>query len=659
MRIERFAESGLHEAFGIDMGSVDGLGVGAAWGRVVPGAATTHHRHDEVEMFVVVGGRGDVVVDAVRHPVGPGTVVVVEPFEAHVLENTGDADLVFLTQYWRDGARAVSSATPVSSEHGDRPVFVFSTPPTPNGDLHLGHLAGPYLGADVYVRFQRMNGAQAWHLTGSDDFQSYVVDAARREGRTSAELAAHYSAEIAATLDLMDIPLDQYTVTNADPAYVPALKEFFTRLVASGAVEPADGPALFDAETGAYLYEVDVRGGCPGCGESTGGNICEDCGEPNVVTDLADPVAKRSGAAPRPGTARRYVLPLHDFADVVLAHQRRGRVPARVRELAARLFRTRECLDIAITHPSGWGIVPDQADAAGQVLWVWPEMAFGFLHGIEQLGERLGRGWRAAEPGDDWQLVHFFGYDNSFYHSVLYPVLYRLALPEWEPDVDYHVNEFYLYDGAKFSTSRRHAIWGKEILDADSVDAVRYYLARTRPETARTNFRLDDYRRALAETLLGTWQRWLHDLGRRVAGEYGGLAPDAGNWTPEHAAFLARLHARLGTLTASLRPGGFSLNDATAELDVLVADTVRFAGRERLLAEAGGLPDEVRTATALELAAAALLAYGAAPVMPRFAARLAAALGQPPPEVWPGTVELVPPGQKVTLAGTTFFVEPR
>ncbi|MDT3438108.1 class I tRNA ligase family protein [Pseudofrankia sp. BMG5.37] len=654
MIIERYDAAALSQAFGIDMASVDGLGSAAAWGRVAPHSVSMHHRHDETELIVVVAGRGEVVVGAGHHPVEAGTALLFEPFEDHVVRNTGDRDLVFLSQYWRDGARAVSSAAPVTSEHRGRPVFVFSTPPTPNGDLHLGHLAGPYLGADVYVRFQRMHGARVWHLTGSDDFQSYVVDRARREGRSNAETAAHYSAEIAETLRLIDISPDQYTATSTDPTYVPVLRDFFTGLVERGAIAAADGPALFDPRTGQYLYEVDVRGRCPGCGQTTGGNICEECGEPNTVADLADPVAAPSGQAPTAGTARRYLLGLHEHAGTVLDHHRRGRVPARLRELAARLFR-RERIDLPVSHPSDWGVTPREADGAGQVIWVWPEMAFGFLYGIQKLGERLGHGWTAAEPADDWKIVHFFGYDNSFYHAILYPVLYRLALPGWTPDIDYHVNEFLLYDGQKFSTSRRHAIWGKQILDADSVDAVRYFLARNRPEVERTNFTLADYEHTLSTSLIGTWQSWLNDLGWRVADRHGGVAPDAGNWTPEHAGFLGRLEARLRALTASLRPGGFSLNQAAAELDALVADASRFSRAEDGLARAGGMPDETRTATALELAAAALLARGAAPVMPRFAGRLAEALGQPPPDRWPSTVELIPPGSKLTLADATFF----
>ncbi|WP_051795529.1 class I tRNA ligase family protein [Streptomyces sp. NRRL S-87] len=645
----------LEQAFGIDMSSVEGLGTGAGWGRVAPGVTSERHHHDETELFVVVAGTGEFAVDGATHPAAPGTVILFEPFETHVLTNTGEADLIFFTQYWRDAERAMTSAGNEERRgFGDRPVFVFSTPPTPNGDLHLGHLSGPYLGADAFTRFQRMNGAEAYHLTGSDDYQSYVVGAARAEDRTPAETAAHYSAEIAETLRLMDIPLDQYTVTDQDPAYREGLQDFFSKVVASGEVSVAEHDALFDAGTGRYLYEVDVKGGCPGCGNGTSGNICEECGEPNTVADLAEP-RSAAPAAPVRGTSARWTLPLHTFSGEVRDHHKLGRVPARLRELADRLF-ARPSLDIPITHPSEWGVEPREGDTEGQVIWVWPEMSYGFLHGIQSLGARLGRDWRAAEPAADWKIVHFFGYDNSFYHSVLYPVLYKLAFPGWQPDIDYHVNEFYLLEGQKFSTSRRHAIWGKEILNPGTVDAVRFFLSATRPEGLRTNFQRAAYEKTLDDTLIGTWQAWLNDLGARVAKHHGGLAPDAGNWTPEHQAFLARLGARLSAVTGALSGDAFSLNQAAAELDGIVADTVRFARAEGLLTDTAGWENENRTAIALELAAARLLAHAATPVMPRFAARLAAALGMgDAPSAWPRTVELLTPGSEVALADAVFF----
>ncbi|MEU5883477.1 class I tRNA ligase family protein [Spirillospora sp. NPDC047279] len=545
-----------------------------------------------------------------------------------------------------------------------KPIFVFSTPPTPNGDLHLGHLSGPYLGADAFVRFQRMNGADAWHLTGSDDYQSYVVDRARRDGRTPAETAANYSAEIAETLALMDIRPDQYTVTDAADGYREGLQAFFSRLVASGRVTPTRNEALFDAETGGYLYEVDVSGGCPTCHAPAGGNICEECGEPNFCVDLLEARSGRSESTPRAGGCVRHSVALHEFADEVAEHHASGRVPARLKDLAERLFR-RERLDVPITHPAAWGVPPVETDVDGQVIWVWPEMSYGFLHGIQELGRKLrrrGDGWRADAPSPDWKIVHFFGYDNSFYHSILYPVLYRLAHPGWTPDIDYHVNEFYLLDGEKFSTSRRHAVWGKDVLGPDSVDAVRFFLSRSRPEGRRTNFSRPAYEAALRDDLIGTWQHWLNDLGARVDKLYGGILPDPGDgdgdWTPEHHAFQARLGHRLSAITDALGPDGFSLNRAAAELHGLVEDARRFAHEQSPIAENDRWARQTRTAIVLEAAAANLLAHCSSPVMPSFSERLAAALGVPKPTGWPQGPPFVPPGTRIELARQTFFGPP-
>jgi methionyl-tRNA synthetase len=654
--INTYSAEGLHKAFGIDMSAVEGISVGAGWGRVVPGGASHPHQHDETEVFVVVGGTGEIVLDGKRHPVQPGAVCQFDPFETHVIENTGETDLLFFDLYWRDPAHASRAAVPAGTRRRfhERPVFVFSTPPTPNGDLHLGHLSGPYLGADAYVRFQRMRGTDVWHITGSDDYQSYVAECARREDNNPAQTAAHYSAEIAATLRLLDVELDQYTVTDQEEGYPAGLQAYFARLVESGAVQARPTPALLDSESGDYLYEVDVSGGCPGCGAGTNGNICEECGEPNLCADLADPRGRRSGTTPRQEPVTRFVLPLHEYGKEIAAHHHLGRVPARLRELADRVF-AREQLDIPLSHPSPWGVPTAGNDVDGQVIWVWPEMSYGFLHGIEALGRRLGRDWRADTPDQDWKVVHFFGYDNTFYHAVLYPVLYKLAYPGWNPDIDYNVNEFYLLDGAKFSTSRRHAVWGKDILGPDTVDAVRYYLSLTRPETRRTNFELAEYEAATRTTLIDGWQQWLNDLGTRIRSQYGGAAPDAGIWTPEHTAFLDRLNVRLASVTGSLGQDGFSLNRAATELNGIVEDTRRFAATEVHAAGIEGWKDEARTAVALELAAALLLARCAAPVMPRFAGRLAKALGMPDLSVWPETAQLVPAGTTIDLADQVYF----
>lgn len=663
MKITTLDDGAYSAAFGIKMAAIDSLAgpAGAAsFGRVAPGGETTAHQHDEAEAFVILTGEGELVVDNIVHRVRPGSVAVFEPFETHTLRNTGDVPLEFLDLYGRDPARATEAARNTGRERFiDRPVFVFSTPPTPNGDLHLGHLSGPYLGADVFVRFQRMNGVAAYHLTGSDDFQSYVVARAHQENSEPLQVAAHYAAEIRATLSLMDIPIDQFTVTGTDPTYQEGLQDFFSRLVRSGSVQRRTDPALFDAETLKYLYEVDVGGRCPNCASPTGGNICEECGEPNLCVDIVNAKSKRSGAEPVRGAADRFSLPLHDFRETVLAHHRAGKVSPRLQDLARRVF-AREEFHLPVTHPSEWGVPPVEPVEGRQVIWVWPEMAYGFLHGIGELGRRHGRDWSADSPQRDWKIVHFFGYDNSFYHTILYPVLYALAHPDWACDIEYNVNEFYLLDGAKFSTSRRHAIWGKDILSSETVDAVRYYLCLTRGETERTNFELETCQAVIEETLIGRWQGWLDGLGERITSQFNGHAPDAGVWSPIQSAFLAQLQTRLDAIAIHYGADGFSLNGVMRQLNALVDDVIRFSTAHQSLSGNPDTYDEWRTVIALELAAARLLAQCAAPVMPRFADKLAKAISaDDATSHWRDRVTLLPPGAGIQLAGVRFFSVPR
>ncbi len=657
MDISTFTGEGLSRAFGIDVAALDpggaaDLGVGASWGRVAPGVRSLTHQHDETEVWVLVAGAGDLVVDGAEHRIEAGAVVRFDPFETHYVTNNGETDLVLASFFWRDTTRAAASAgRPVRRRFDRRPVFVFSSAPTPNGDLHLGHLAGPFFAADAYTRFQRMNGVRAWHVCGSDDYQNYVAAAGAKEGRTALETARHYSGRIREALAAMDIEVHRFTATSSDDTYPDGLRGFFSRLAAADSVRLAEADALFDPGSGRYLYESGVTGTCPSCGETTGGNICEGCKEPNSVADLGNPVSAESGASPRRGTVRRYQLALHELAGYVRDHHRKGRVPASVKELASRVL-SRGPVEVPLTHPADWGLAPAESDVDGQVVWSWIDYAYSVLHGI---GALTGHDLRAAGPEADWKIVHFLGADGSFFHPIVIPALYRAAYPGWEPDIDYHINEFYLLQRSKFSTSRRHAVWGRDVLGPETADAYRLYLALTRPEGRRTNFDPDEFDVFTRETLEGEWQGWLADLDERLAREHGGKVPDAGVWTPEHTAFLARLTERLAALTRSLGADGFSLNSAAAELLGLVEDTRAFAAGESAAAQVGDWADEARTALALEVAAARLLATCGTPVLPRFAGALAEALGLPGERTWPHTVELMPAATAVSLKGRTFF----
>ncbi len=659
MKIFRQDEQVFTDIFGIKMASLEAFPDvdrhGFAFGIIAAGEATDFHRHDECEAFTILQGSGILEADdGATAPVNQGDFIAAPPFEKHVLRNTGDTPLLFATVYWRDGA-TTAEATKATAPQADThpPCFVFSTPPTPNGDLHLGHLSGPYFGADVFTRFQKLLGRQAFHITGSDDFQSYVIARGKQMNKTPQEVADFYASEIQDTLALLDVHLDQFTISSHAPGYQEGLKRFFNRLIASGQIKKTLQPAAFDPETNQYLYECDISGRCPTCGSGTGGNICEECGQPNLAYDLIAPVSNVSGGHPITAQCERYAIDLSAFSPAILEPLKEFKAAPRILSLATKVL-DRDETTIPITHPQPWGVTTDDPEIPEQVIWAWPEMSYGFLYGIEAVGKKVGQNWDALSPDDNWRFVHFFGYDNSFYHAILYPALYKAAFPDWAPKIDYQVNEFYCLGGEKFSTSRRRAVWGKEVLSEETVDCVRFHLALTRGEVERTNFSIEALRSTNTH-LIETWQAWLNQLGQTVSRKYAGVTPDAGDWSLDHKAFLRTLEACRTEVSALYTSEGFSLNQVGRAINQLVEDTARFVAAQSHLMEDEAFADRGRTTVALQLAAALLLADLTAPLMPRFSAALRAGLGCDPLENWPQVVELLPVGNRIDLADRRFF----
>lgn len=641
MRKSTFSRTELSRAFGIDMATLGtgSAGTGFSFGKVGPGVTSEPHRHDEIEAFVVLSGAGKVRTDLGEIPVEAGDVVLFDPFEAHVLRNDGDEDLNFVDVYWRDGKAALDAIAQAAAPR--EPIFVFSAPPTPNGDLHLGHLSGPYFGADVYTRFLRMKGVEAYHLTGSDDYQSYVATRADADQSTPAKVARHYADEIRTTLALLDCEVHSFLPTMGDGAYGEFQTECFRSLLSSTAVDLRQSPALFDALTGHYLYEPDVSGLCPDCGGSAGGNICEECGAPNLCHDLGAARSRHSAEAPVVGSVRRAELALERCYDNIDRHLRASGAPVRILDLFARL-RQRGDFSVPVTHPSDWGLPAE--GFPGQVIWVWPEMAFGFLYNIQALARSLGRDWNAAMPSNDWQIVHFFGFDNSFYHALLYPAVYAEVFSHWTPRIRYHVNEFYLLDGQKFSTSRGDAVWGKEVLGPKTVDVVRLHLGLTRPEGERTNFTLDALRRTENDMFQGVWLSWLDGLDQEIKQDFGGRVPDAGDWAPADRAFFARIEIHRAAMERAYSDDGFSVRRAAAQACDFVRDCVIYRQAQDYAAARRLYPARTRTSLALQATAAAILAQTLAPLMPRFATTLARGIDGLSSETWPTSVRRLEPG---------------
>ncbi|HEU4412531.1 MAG TPA: class I tRNA ligase family protein [Polyangiaceae bacterium] len=378
--------------------------------------------------------------------------------------------------------------------------LITATPPTTNGDLHVGHLSGPYLAGDVFARRRRALGDDVLYCSGGDDSQTYVVTTAGRLGTTPAALAAESNAQIRATLAAAGVTMDAYTAPDA--AYAREVQAFFARLYAAGKLRRRRQAFAYDEAEGRFLFEAYVQGYCPECYAATCGAICEGCGHPNDGASLLD--ARRGGGGGGGPVARReaetLALPLEDYRAAIEAFYARagaGMRPHVLRFVDQML--ERPLPDFPVSYPSDWGVPVAIDGFEGQVYNPWAEM-------YPALGHMARAAARARGAGDDpWaeggrRLVQFLGFDNTFYFSLAHLALALAAPGAPRPDAIV-TNEFYYLDGQKFSTSRRHLIWARELVDKYGADNVRFFLARQAPETQVANFVEGAFRQAVRAEL--------------------------------------------------------------------------------------------------------------------------------------------------------------
>jgi methionyl-tRNA synthetase len=520
--------------------------------------------------------------------------------------------------------------------------FVGAPPPTPNGDLHVGHLSGPYLAADVFARYRRLRGSKVLYAFGTDRHQSYVVTTAERTGRDPHELARDNLQRIRATLRAADINVG--TVGEPDSQYEKFVCDFFRKLHQAEAFATREQVILRDPVTGRYLVESYIQGACPTCLNPTKGNICEVCGHPNDPATLLHPsVTGAKGAATlERHNVRCLFLHLDRYRSRMEEYYRERESSLRpaIRRLLHELL-SGDLPELPITQPANWGIPAPFPGFESSVINVWAEAYPGHLYWFDV--ERRRQDVRV--DSSQAKYVQFFGFDNSFCYAVLHVGLAFAAemagYPVLIPD-QFITNEFYLLQHQKFSTSLSHLIWGRDLLATFSADAVRFYLALTNPELQQTNFAVDEISQRVTAELISPFERVVMQY-NTLTNQGESLAGDVSAWEGVFSVFRDRMESAFERM---------SLRIAAQTIAAYLQLVVQLAADR----PAHGSPQRRRT----ELhAALAHLAVFSSPIMPSFASRLARALGLADPVTWSreatfpaGRVSPAPPNL-LTLAALT------
>jgi methionyl-tRNA synthetase len=538
-------------------------------------------------------------------------------------------------------------------------LLVSAPPPTANGDLHVGHLSGPFLRADILHRYSRMRGREVHCINGADEHQSYVAFRAAQLGLTPQQAVDKFSEAIFKTLQAAHLHYDVYLRPSRSSEHQKLVQEVFAQLYARGKLITRESQELYCENCERFLFEVYVRGQCPHCGAPSCGNACEACGRPNRCTDLKDPACNQCGATPTARSSTRLYFPLAAYEDKLRSYYETVVMNPRLRGICEGMLKD-GLPEIVMCLPADWGIPVPVPGFEGQRIYVWFEVAAGLLSASQQLSQKLGlsEGWKDFWRDDDVEVVQFCGFDNGYFYGMLIPALLLAYDPEIKLPTAILINEFYRLDGSKFSTSRNHAIWGRELLEQASVDTVRFYLALNGPETEQTNFTIAEFKETVRRELGGVWQGWLQDLGMRCANDYGGVAPSIDVWTDELRQFHDDLKRFIAAAGAAYEPADYSPRRAAGILMELVNAANSLGEGSRREESSSSQRGRLQTRTALELAAANTLSMLAAPIMPEFSAQLWTNLGNAGSVAegsWCEEPKWVPPGTRLDNVGQLYF----
>jgi len=390
-----------------------------------------------------------------------------------------------------------------------RPAIIIAATPTSNGDLHVGHMAGPYLSGDVYARYLRANGRPVIYTTCTDDSQTYVLSTAHRRGTTPEELVATSTAKIERSLEAMGTLMTG--LPPIDGKYRETVLRYVKALHSDDRFRLRTVRLPYAKNAGVYLFDGLITGTCPVCMAGSCGGACETCGHPNNFDELLDPkytIDPTDQVVYREQTI--FVLPMEEYRERLTAYYaaRTPRWRPHAKQLIGELL-ARPLPDIPVTFPGSWGIEAPFPETAGQMLYPWIEAMPASIYSTWWSAGQLGMSsattderWRAE---GDAELVYFHGFDNV-YHWGLVDLVMLMAHGERYITPEANVcNEFYDLDGEKFSTSRNHLIWSADLLAEVPRDLVRFFLALTAPEYQRTNFSRDALHSVTTRRLVEPW----------------------------------------------------------------------------------------------------------------------------------------------------------
>ena len=483
--------------------------------------------------------------------------------------------------------------------------------PYANGPVHIGHLAGCYLPADIYVRYLRSKGKDVKFICGSDEHGAAISIRAKKEGITSQQVIDKYHKMMGDAFKDFGISFDIYARTSS-PTHHATASEFFTNLYQKNIFTEEVTEQYFDEQANQFLADRYIVGTCPNCNnENAYGDQCENCGSTLNATDLINPHSTLSGAVPILKTTKNWFLPLDkmqgDIDNYINSHKDwKANVFGQCKSWLNQGLQPR-----AMTRDLDWGVKVPLKEAEGKVLYVWFDAPIGYISATKELTPDWEKYWKSK----DTKLVHFIGKDNIVFHCIIFPAILMAhgdyILPENVP-----ANEFLNLEGDKISTSRNWAVWLHEYLQdfAGKQDILRYVLCANAPETKDNDFTWKDFQARNNNELVAIFGNFINRVMVLSHKYFDGKAGEIKDCTPYDLAVLAEMQAYPEKIAKSIEQ--YRFREALVELMNLARLGNKYLADTEPWKISKEEPQRVETILAISLQIAANLAILSEPFLP-------------------------------------------
>ena len=504
-------------------------------------------------------------------------------------------------------------------------TLVTSALPYANGPVHIGHLAGVYVPADIYVRYLRLKGRNVMFVGGSDEHGVPVTIRARKDGCTPQDVVDHYHNIIKKSFDDFGISFDVYSRTTSKVHHQFA-SDFFKKLYDEGKFVEIESEQYYDEQAGEFLTDRNIRGECPRChAQGAYGDQCEACGSTLSPEELINPYNVVTGNPLVKRSTKHWYLPLDNYQPwlekwILQEHKEwRPNVYGQCKSWLDGGLKPR-----AVTRDLNWGIPVPVKGAEGKVLYVWFDAPIGYISNTKELcdanPEKYGT-WQQWWQDEDSRLIHFIGKDNIVFHCIVFPSMLKAHGDYILPD-NVPANEFLNLEGNKISTSRNYAVWLNEYLEEmpGRQDELRYVLTANAPETKDNDFTWGDFQARCNNELVAIYGNFVNRALQLSQKYYGGIVPECGELTETDKATLqefSQVKDKVETLLEAFR-----FRDAQKEAMNLARIGNKYIADEEPWKVIKTDPERVKTVIYISLQLTANLSIVFEPFLPFSSARL-------------------------------------